>query len=254
MIKRINELLVKNFVFIIIVMFLVLLLKKEQIIPLKENDYKPLLKSVAFNDYGNDLNIKSYSIVLNSRNINSLKNNIDVLIKEFDGSVENFNSNNNNFYWTIKIKTSDFEGFKNKLKKYSVVSENLNLESAKKQLITNEEKLKNLLEKKQQLQDFFKTEEKDRLQIYRELSYIQNDIDRIIEQNRQIDLDIEYTKINITIRPKNFAINSWSFSNSWDKAINNSIILSQKLFELLCNLFVFSPIILIIVLIKKYKK
>jgi hypothetical protein len=217
---------------------------------------RPMAKSVAFESINsNNKTIETRSVMLEARNTTKLRNSVLSVIDKFDGNVENFNSNNNVYHWVIRIKTDLVSDFIQEVKKSgSVKNESSTNENVKEQLNNNENRMKVLLERKERLQKLF-LEGKDKLQIDRELSYIQNEIDQINNTNKQINLNINYTKVNISIYPKNLSTSNWSIENSFDKAINNIILASQKFVDLSFNLILFSPAIAIaVILYKKFGK
>lgn len=218
-----------------------------------------LLKTLNFEASG--AFIQNNSIEIETKNTDKTRNSIEGLIKNYNGLVESINSDqvsNKNIYNMIfRIPSEKISEFLKILKKeYTVVSENFSEINIQDSYKDKENKLKNLNLRKEKLENLLikSSSVQDVLSINKELINIQNQIDFLQENKNKLEKDIKLTMVNLTIKPKNITNfgNSWNLKKSLFQAINNFNIFTQKLCNLLINIFIFSPYIAIFFVITKF--
>ena len=92
----------------------------------------------------------------------------------------------------------------------------------------------------------------DVLAVDRELTNVQNEIERLEKNNKNIDKNVDYSSLELSILPK-VKINSlnnsnWQVSNSWNNAVNDFILFGQKSIDFLFKIITFLPVIIILVI------
>jgi hypothetical protein len=279
MLEKINNFIVRNLFLIILIIFCYYFFfgfYRIKPIPLRqftkkiETEFSPQVMAKSKVLLNSNLNsnlqmnvvnnmIKTFSLSLEVDNVEKTKNEIDNEIEKFSGTIQNFIISDKIYNYSIKIPTKDVVEFITKIKNFGdVKTENANQVNIKSKYNDNTNKIKTLKDRKDRLQQLLiiTKDVKVIIDIDRQISYLDDDINRLQDTNNEIDNDIDYTQINISISLKFKALNNiWSLGSSWSRAVDNLVIFIQKFIDLIFNMITFSPFIVFSVfLVKKLKR
>ncbi len=212
--------------------------------------------------------IKSYALTIEVNDSNDIYLKVENEINNLNASIIRFNSynyfeNELAYYFTIKVPTNEIQNAINYFKTLGIVkNESSNAIDVGNEYSDNENRLKNLYAIRDRLRKMMdeKTDKlADVLAVDRELTNVQNEIERLEKNNKNIDKNVDYSSLELSILPK-IKINSlnnsnWQVSNSWNNAVNEFISFGQKSIDFLFKIITFLPVIIILVvfglLIKK---
>ncbi|MDH3324798.1 MAG: DUF4349 domain-containing protein [Candidatus Peregrinibacteria bacterium] len=183
-------------------------------------------------------------------------------VKEFGGLVTNLNS------WQIrpgvlaysmsmKVPAEKLDNLIESLVKLGVKkSENFNISDITAQYRDTENQLKNLEARRNRLRELMDRETdnlSDVLQIDRELSSVQLQIENLERTQQGRDDRVAYSTLNLNIQPEpaigDFTTPDWHPERSWKEALNDLIFDSQQIIDKLIRLVVYAPIWIPILLI-----
>ena len=212
--------------------------------------------------------IKSYALTIEVNDSNDIYLKVENEINNLNASIIRFNSynyfeNELAYDFTIKVPTNEIQNAINYFKTLGIVkNESSNAIDVGNEYSDNENRLKNLYARRDRLRKMMdeKTDKlADVLAVDRELTNVQNEIERLEKNNKNIDKNVDYSSLELSILPK-IKINSlnnsnWQVSNSWNNAVNDFILFGQKSIDFLFKIITFFPVIIILVvfglLIKK---
>ena len=212
--------------------------------------------------------IKSYALTIEVNDSNDIYLKVENEINNLNASIIRFNSynyfkNELSYDFTIKVPTNEIQNAINYFKTLGIVkNESSNAIDVGNEYSDNENRLKNLYARRDRLRKMMdeKTDKlADVLAVDRELTNVQNEIERLEKNNKNIDKNVNYSSLELSILPK-IKINSlnnsnWQVSNSWNNAVNDFILFGQKSIDFLFKIITFLPVIIILVvfslLIKK---
>ena len=212
--------------------------------------------------------IKSYALTIEVNDSNDIYLKVENEINNLNASIIRFNSynyfeNELAYDFTIKVPTNEIQNAINYFKTLGIVkNESSNAIDVGNEYSDNENRLKNLYARRDRLRKMMdeKTDKlADVLAVDRELTNVQNEIERLEKNNKNIDKNVDYSSLELSIIPK-IKINSlnnsnWQVSNSWNNAVNDFILFGQKSIDFLFKIITFLPVIIILVvfslLIKK---
>lgn len=212
--------------------------------------------------------IKSYALTIEVNDSNNIYLKVENEINNLNASIIRFNSynyfeNELAYDFTIKVPTNEIQNAINYFKTLGIVkNESSNAIDVGNEYSDNENRLKNLYARRDRLRKMMdeKTDKlADVLAVDRELTNVQNEIERLEKNNKNIDKNVDYSSLELSILPK-IKINSlnnsnWQVSNSWNNAVNDFISFGQKSIDFLFKIITFLPVIIILVvfglLIKK---
>ncbi len=116
--------------------------------------------------------------------------------------------------------------------------------------------IKNLESRRDRLRELmeFNTDSlSDVLQVDRELSQVQNQIENLERTQKRRDTDVSFSTLNLTINPEpeigDFSNPDWNLKRSWKQAVNDFIHDARDLVDKLIRALVYTPIWLPILLI-----
>ncbi len=207
--------------------------------------------------------VKSFSLNIEVKNVEKTKQYIEEKMKEVKGQVENFYSysyldtDNLAYNFNLKIPTEIVNQTLNDFKTLGIVKgESLSVTDKQEYYSDNENKLKNLYARRDRLRKMManKTEKlADVIQVDRELSSVQNQIEYLEKSNQTIDNDVILSDFNLVVLPEvsieAFNNSKWRLGGAWTEAINDLIVFGQKSVSYALKLVVFSPIILVVLTI-----
>lgn len=199
--------------------------------------------------------IKNANLELEVEDTEKAKIEAEGQIKEFKGSVTNMNSWEIRpgilaYNMTVRLPAEKFEESIEALTFLGVKkSENFSTSDITAQYRDNENRLKNLEARRERLRDMMERETDklaDVLQIDRELSSVQLQIENLESTLRRQDVDVSYSTLRLTLRPEpqigDVENPYWSFSKSWKTSLNNLIQDSQGIADKLIAILVYIPI------------
>ena len=197
--------------------------------------------------------IQNNYIEIESKNSEKSKNKIEQEVNSNNGIINSINSfyvfDKVGYNISMKIPSEKVDYFiKNVIKtEGKVLNENFSITNITKQYDDNKDMIKNLSVRRDRLRELLNKSEKvdDILKIDRELTSVQNQLDNYSKANKNIKNDVDLTTINIVINPRVFLNGGWNINSSFYKAIKNLVVFSQKLFDLLVYILLFSPYICI---------
>lgn len=205
--------------------------------------------------------IKSYALTIEVNDSNDIYLKVENEINNLNASIIRFNSynyfeNELAYDFTIKIPTNEIQNAINYFKTLGIVkNESSNAIDVGNEYSDNENRLKNLYARRDRLRKMMneKTDKlADVLAVDRELTNVQNEIERLEKNNKNIDKNVDYSSLELSILPK-IKINSlnnsnWQVSNSWNNAVNEFISFGQKSIDFLFKIITFLPVIIVLVI------
>ncbi|MDR2526495.1 MAG: DUF4349 domain-containing protein [Rickettsiales bacterium] len=256
MFEKIKLFVLNNVLFLIVLFFLILFFGRgleQGEHPVAVNPLRGVIREApsAFEHYANngDKVIKTYSLEMEVNNLDKTKDAINKKIKEFNGILNNFSSSNKTYLFSIRIPTELVDVFLINIKKLGNMKSERNTEDNFHGIYEkNEDRLKSLYSRRDRLKPMFK-DAKNPIEVDRELSFVENDIMLIEKNNKDINDNIDFTRVNISISQP--VSSDWKLINSWNGAVFNLIRFCEKSVDLSINLLLFSPIIVLIWFILK---
>ena len=209
--------------------------------------------------------IKDYSLSIEVKDSNEIKNKIQKTIDDVkEIKLINFNSfpsvnNQLSYNWTLKILNTDINKYIDIFKSYGIIkSESSSTINLTDTYNDNENVLKNLYVRRDNLRKLMNANNSklaDILSIDKELSKVQNEIEKLEFKNKKIDDNANYSKLNLFViqetKINELSDNKWSFKKSFKTAINKLILFTQLIINFIFITIFFIPYILIIYIIYK---
>jgi hypothetical protein len=205
--------------------------------------------------------VKNFALGIEVKDAEKTRKIIDNKIKDFDIKVDNFNSfiygnNQPSFSYSLKVPTDKIEIVLENFKELGVVKNESNDATNKsEQYLDNEGRVKNLYVRRDRLRKMMETKTDklaDVLAIDRELSNVQQEIEKLEKSNKKIDDDVNYSRLSLNIIPEieitDFNNSNWKLRTSWRIAVNDLIVFSQKTVDWSLKIIVFIPVIFIVAL------
>lgn len=195
--------------------------------------------------------VKTFNLNIIVKNVDKSTQELEELLKKYNGYIENFYSyeyeNNKATNFTIKVPTNNISKFMKDIKKDGYIkNESFSATDFTEQYTDNENKLKNLYVRRDKLRTMMnKQAEKlaDVIAVDRELSNVQNEIERLEKSNLKIQNKVDYSQINLTIEPEIMG-NKWSIKKVITDAINTLILACQMIVHYFITFIVFLPLFL----------
>lgn len=269
--KKANDFIKENIILFLIVVFVLYKVLYNSNTP-QNNIPQPLArnyvatKTMALDsavDFTNKKIAQNFSLTLSVDNIVKYQENIAELVKKYNGYIENFNSYTNNnkqvLSLNIKVPSKNVNNYIKDIKGDNYVkSESYYTIDYTERYNDNENRLKNLYTRRDKLRNMMNTAKNitDIIAVDKELNNVQLEIERLEKNNLNIDKDVEYSNVNLTIEEniKNID-NNWSIKKSINEAINLLVIVCLALLNCLIIFITFLPLILLFIfllfLIKK---
>ena len=195
--------------------------------------------------------VKTFNLNIIVKNVDKSTQELEELLKKYSGYIENFYSyeyeNNKATNFTIKVPTNNISKFMKDIKKDGYIkNESFSATDFTEQYTDNENKLKNLYVRRDKLRTMMnKQAEKlaDVIAVDRELSNVQNEIERLEKSNLKIQNKVDYSQINLTIEPEIMG-NKWSIKKVITDAINTLVLACQMIVHYFITFIVFLPLFL----------
>lgn len=196
------------------------------------------------------------------------KKQAEVKIGALEGSITNLNSWENRpgvltYNMTIRIPSESLDKAIEVLSGLGIKkSENFSVQDITSQYNDTENQIKNLTVRRDRLRELMEkdtNELKDILEVDRELSNVQLQIENLERTQKRRDVDVAYSTLRLTIQPEPEIgdVNNphWSADRSWKQSVNDLINTSQGIFDKAIKLVVFAPIwipmLLVLVFVRK---
>jgi len=199
--------------------------------------------------------IKNGNLSLEVEDTEAAKAEAETLVKEFKGSITNMNSwnvrpNVLGFNLTIRIPSESLDALMKKLSDLGLkTSEGFNSTDITAQYQDTAARIKNLETRRNRLQELleFETEAlKDVLDVDRELSNVQFEIENLQKSQNRRDVDVAYSTLNLHLQPEmqigDESNPHWSVTKSWKQAVSDLLKTGHALGDKLIKLVVFIPI------------
>ena len=211
--------------------------------------------------------IKNGNISIEAGDTEEAKTLAEDEIKNLEGSVSNMNSwqvrpGILGYNMTVRIPSGNLETLMTNLAKIGVkTSEGFNTSDITASYRDTDARIANLEARRDRLRQLleFETESlSDVLQVDRELSQVQLEVEQLQKTQNRRDVDVAFSTLQLNIQPEtqigDVSNPYWSVENSWKKSVNDLIQSSQKIFDKLLKIVIFIPIWLPILLILWFLK
>jgi hypothetical protein len=199
--------------------------------------------------------IKNANLELEVEDTEKSKIETETQVKDFGGNVTNMNSWEVRsgvlaYNMTIRIPAEKFEKSIEALTFLGIKkNESFSTSDITAQYRDNTNRLKNLETRRERLRNMMerKTENlSDVLQIDRELSNVQLQIENLESTLRRHDVNVSHSTLRLTLRPEpqigDVENPHWSFSRSWKSSLNNLIQDSQSIADKFIIILVYIPL------------
>lgn len=241
--------------------------KNEQNVPnIATSDNVRMLRA-TFND--DSKIIKGYGLTIEVKNNKDIYSLVIDEINKINGLIDSFNSYNYTenqlaYNFVLRIPSEKINETISYFKSIGTVkSENVNAVDVSEQYLDTSNRLKNLYSRRNRLREMMKDKTAklaDIIAVDRELTNVQIEIERLETANKNIDKNIQYSKLELNVLPEIeinlFNDSQWQISTSWKKAINKSIIFGQKSVDFIFDLITLLPYIILlailIIVIKRF--
>lgn len=261
--KKINDFVKNNVLLLLLVVFILYKVtykynnnSYEQPQPIARNYVATKAMTFDSNVNFSDKKIaQNFSITLSVDNISKYQESIVELVKKYNGYIENFNSykndNNQVLSLNIKIPSKDVNNYIKDIKGNNYVkNESYYTIDHTERYSDNKNRLENLYVRRDKLRNMMNTAKNitDIIAVEKELNNVQLEIERLEKNNINIDKDVEYSNINLSIE-ENIKGNSWSIKRSIDNAVNLLILVCFAFVDYAVIFTVFLPLILIVLIL-----
>jgi len=206
--------------------------------------------------------VKNGSLDLEVLNTEETRTEAENIVTDMGGAITNLNSWEARpgilaYNLTTRVPAEKLEEIVTLLTKLGIKkSENFNISDITAQYQDTENRLENLVARRDRLREMMdrKTDDLgDVLSIDRELSSVQMQIENLERSQNRRDTDVAYSTLHLSLRPEtkigDVANPHWNINKSWKMAVNSLIQSSQEILDKLIKVVVYIPIWLPIVLI-----
>ncbi len=225
-----------------------------------------IIPPVFANDFDPDATerkiVKNASLTIEVDDTEESKNLAETEIKKLGGAVTNLNSWEARsgvlaYNLTIRVPSEKLEiAIKNLTKLGIKKGENFSTQDITSQYFDTENRLKNLRARRDRVRELMsrKTDNlRDVLEIDRELTKVQSEIENLEGTQRRRDVNVSFSTLRLTINPElqigDFQNPEWSVSRSWKTAVNDFLNTGRNLVDKSIAIFVYFPIWISILLI-----
>jgi hypothetical protein len=214
--------------------------------------------NIAFADVSKDDRkvIKNASLNIEVDDTEITKDLVEEKVAELGGVITNMNSYEVrtgilSYNMTLRIPSGKLDAALENLASLGVKkSENFSSSDITTQYMDTENQIKNLETRRDRLRELmkFKTDNlSDVLQIDRELSSVQNQIENFQRTQNRRDNDVNFSTINLQIQPKpqigDFSSpQEWNVEKTWTQSVNDLIHSLQNIAKRVIHIVVYAPI------------
>lgn len=211
--------------------------------------------------------VKNGSLSIEVHDPEKAKNEAEVKVGGLGGSITNLNSwevrpGVLSYNMTLRVPAESLDKAIDILAGLGTKkSENYSVQDITASYFDTENQLANLRTRRDRLRTLMEKETKelkDILEVDRELSNVQNQIENLERIQKGRDVDVSYSALNLSIQPEPEIgdVNNphWSVGRSWKTSVNDLINASQGIFDKAIKLLIFTPIWLPILLVLVWVK
>ncbi len=157
---------------------------------------------------------------------------------------------------TVRVNVRQFDKFVELVRAYGYVkSENISNQDVTKSYSDMEAELTNLKLREEKVREFYNNAKTvdETLSIYRELSAIQAEIDKISRDLQNLDQQVTYSTISILFSPEikitEFQNPDWNVAIVWKESVNNLLGSLQWIAAKMIIIVVYAPIWLLLLIV-----
>lgn len=278
-VEKLNNFILKNILFVIVVIIILYLfagMGGSKVQPIQDeaqydmvapramaiNNSAPMMMGVRAKGFSDTKMVKTFSLSIETKNINKVKNDILDKINEDGGIIDgfytyNYFGNELAYNYTLRIPTDKIDAAIIYFKSLGIIkNESSSGIDMGEQYADNQSRLTNLYARRDRLRKMMesKTEKlADVIAVDRELSNVQNEIEALENTNKNIDNNVLYSRLELSILPEvkvdNFNNSKWQVGTAWKQAVNDSILFGQKTIDFVFRAITFIPIIIVLLVI-----
>lgn len=187
---------------------------------------------------------------------------VEKKVAELNGHITNLNSYEVrsgilSYNFTVRIPAEKLEKTMEAFTNLGVKkSESINEQDITAQYTDTESRLKNLEVRRDRLRELMERETDklaDVLQVDRELSSVQQQIENYERTLKRHDTNVSFSTVNLSLQPEpqigDFQTPEWTAKKSWKQSVNDLIISLQEILDNGIQLLVFAPIWIPILLV-----
>lgn len=187
---------------------------------------------------------------------------VEQKVAELKGHITNLNSHEVRqgilaYNFTVRIPAEKLEKTMTAFTSLGVKkSESINEQDITAQYIDTESRLKNLETRRDRLRELMERKTDNLanvLQIDRELSNVQQQIENYERTLKRHDTNVAFSSVNLSLQPEpqigDFQTPEWTVKKSWKQSVNDLIISLQEILDNGIQLLVFAPIWIPILLV-----
>lgn len=180
---------------------------------------------------------------------------VEQKVAELKGHITNLNSYEVrqgvlSYNFTVRVPSETLEKTLEAFTNMGVKkSESIDEQDITAQYTDTESRLKNLEVRRDRLRDLMERETEnlaDVLQIDRELSTVQEQIESYERTLKQHDTNVAFSSINLSLQPEpqigDFETPEWTVKKSWKQSVNDLIVSLQGVLDSAIQILVFAPI------------
>ncbi|MCF7846770.1 MAG: DUF4349 domain-containing protein [Candidatus Gracilibacteria bacterium] len=199
--------------------------------------------------------VKNASLGLQVEDTEEARTEVESLVEAFDAFVTNLNSHEVRpgilaYNLTIRVPADKLEPLMNAVINLGMKKhENFSIQDITAQYVDLESRLENLETRRERLREMMDRETdnlSDVLQIDRELTSVQQEIENIERQLKRHDTDVDFSTLTLSIQPEpqigDFSSPDWTVKRTWRQSVNDLIVSLQDIFTGAIKVFVFAPI------------
>lgn len=278
-IEKLNNFILKNILFVIVIIVLLYLFTGvggSRVQPIQDGvqydmvppramavtNSAPMMMGARAKGFSEQKMVKTFSLSIETKNVNKTKNDVLDRINNDGGIIDgfytyNYYGNELAYNYTLKIPTDKIDAAIAYFKSLGIIkNESSSGIDMGEQYTDNQNRLKNLYARRDRLRKMMesKTEKlADIIAVDRELSNVQNEIEALENVNKNIDNNVSYSRLELSILPeiKVDSLNNskWQVGTAWKRAVNDSILFGQKTIDFVFRAITFTPIILAILIV-----
>ncbi len=213
--------------------------------------------------------IRNASLQVEVADTETAKTEVEKIAQNFHGHITNLNSYEVrpevlSYNLTVRIPSENLSAALAKFTALGIKkSESMSEQDITAQYADLQNRLQNLETRRARLRELMerKTDDlSDVLAIDRDLSSVQEEIERLQRNLKRHDTNVAYSKINLSLQPEpeigDFQTPEWTPKRSWKQSVNDLIVSAQHILDKAIQILVFAPIwlplLVLLVIIQKF--
>ena len=206
--------------------------------------------------------VRNASLQIEVSNTEVARELVENKVRNLNGRITNLNSYEVrqgvlSYNFTVRVPSDMLNKAMEEFTKMGVKkSESINEQDITAQYTDTESRLRNLETRRDRLRELMERDTDnlaDVLQIDRELSNVQQQIENYERTLKQHDTNVAFSSINLSLQPEpqigDFQTPEWTVKKSWKQSVNDLIISLQEILDNGIQLLVFAPIWIPILLV-----